>query len=1106
MNAISNVTPAAGVHGSSPENSSMDAQTSLAFLSGGGELGALVRGYDWSKNPLGLPQQWPQSLRMAVSMCLSCSFPIVIWWGRELILIYNDAYTSILGNKHPQALGQRGEDCWREVWPLVGPMLERVLDQAKPFTADDLQLMVWRHGYFEECYFYFSYSPIYEENGGVSGVFCPVIETTDKIVGARRLETLRELAALRRAETVKGACQQAIAVLAKNGRDVPFAYLYLLSEDGHSASLMGGTDGCADGSELPLAQFTKWPLVDVRDEALVLENLVGKHLPTGVWSEAPQQVYLAPIILPGSQRARAILVAGASPHKRLDKAYRSFFELLVAQVGSTIADTLAYEAERKRAEALAEIDRAKTLFFSNISHEFRTPLTLMLGPLEDALSGSELSITERERLDIARRNSLRLLKLVNSLLDFSRIEAGRAQASYEPTDLATLTIDLASNFRSACEKVGLKLAVDCPAICEPTYVDRDMWEKIVLNLLSNAFKFTLEGEIAVSLRTVGGQAELCVRDTGVGVPQRELPRLFERFHRIEGQKSRTHEGSGIGLALVQELVKLHGGTIRADSEVGRGTTFAVRIPFGTAHLAKDRIGVERSLSSTSIRADAYVQEALRWLPGAGEPLRIDPSETLSLSQGARIIVADDNADMRAYVRGLLGAHVEVETVADGEAALDAIRRCHPDLVLADVMMPGLDGFGLLHAIRADEKLRELPVILVSARAGQESEIEGLAAGADDYLVKPFAGRELLARITAHLGLSRIRREATQALRDNEALLRSALQAARMAYWAWNPTNDEIVASKTANELFGLMPDEEWHSRQQIFALLHPEDRESHQELVERCGEEGKGWHSIFRIIRPRDGQIAWLEERTEPLRNAMTAQHRITGLVWDITEQEEAVEHQRVLLAELQHRVRNILAVMRSIVRRSNNGERSAEEYARHLDGRVTALARTQILLTRKPGAGVNLDEIVRDELIAQAASEEQFSIEGPDLELAPKAAEVLALAVHELATNATKYGALAKRNAHIDIRWSVDAAAGESWLRFKWTERGVRIADRAVQRHGFGTELISRRVPYELRGRGGLSFTPDGVHCSIEFPLAAADSILRVDGVPRFAGRRHSL
>jgi hypothetical protein len=289
------------------------AGSSLAFLSGGGELGALVRAHDWANTPLGPPQRWPQSLRMAVSTCLGSSFPIVIWWGRDLILIYNDPYTGILGNKHPGALGRPGLECWSEVWPLVGPMLERVLEDGKPFTADDLQLMVWRDGYFEECFLYFSYGPICEEDGSVSGVFCPVIETTDKIVGARRLETLRELAALRRAESVKEACQQAIAILAKNDHDIPFASLYLLSEDGRSVTLLGSTTGAQDGRELPLEQLADWPLAEAFAAPRILDSLAGDNLPTGHWSEPPRQAYLAPVILPGSQTPRAILFRVSAP-------------------------------------------------------------------------------------------------------------------------------------------------------------------------------------------------------------------------------------------------------------------------------------------------------------------------------------------------------------------------------------------------------------------------------------------------------------------------------------------------------------------------------------------------------------------------------------------------------------------------------------------------------------------------------------------------------------------------------------------------------------------------------------------------------------------------
>jgi PAS domain S-box-containing protein len=440
--------------------------------------------------------------------------------------------------------------------------------------------------------------------------------------------------------------------------------------------------------------------------------------------------------------------------------------VFIVAEGRDITEKKAHEREiARQREELAKLDELKTQFFANISHEFRTPLTLMMGPLEDAISEAEgLSAPARERLELAHRNSLRLLKLVNTLLDFSRIEAGRIQASYQPTDLCVLTAELASVFRSAVERAGVRLIVDCPPLTEPVYVDREMWEKVVLNLLSNAFKFTFEGEIEVSLRQADSAVQLTVRDTGTGIPREEIPRLFERFHRVQGARGRSYEGSGIGLALVQELVKLHGGRVEVESEVDRGTAFTVTIPLGRAHLPADRVEAVRTLTSTGLRSDAFREEVLRWLPDerhALEELRPDPAG--AQPGGQRILLADDNADMRGYLRRLLGDY-EVETVEDGAAALRAARERTPDLVLTDVMMPGMDGFELLRELRADPRTREVPVILLSARAGEESRIEGLAAGADDYLVKPFSAREVLARVQSHLELAKLRREAREALR------------------------------------------------------------------------------------------------------------------------------------------------------------------------------------------------------------------------------------------------------------------------------------------------------------------------------------------------------
>lgn len=461
-----------------------------------------------------------------------------------------------------------------------------------------------------------------------------------------------------------------------------------------------------------------------------------------------------------------------------------------------IREQAAHREERQRAETLAELDRAKTLFFSNISHEFRTPLTLILDPLQEAITALEamerqaasslhpaplpptLSPTFlRQQLQIAHRNSLRLLKLVNMLLDFSRIEMGRMKATYEPTDLAAFTTDLASVFRTAIEQAGLQLIVDCPALPEPVYVDRQMWETIVLNLLSNAFKFTFEGEIRVSLQARGDRVALTVSDTGRGIPAAALPHLFERFYQVKGLQGRSDEGSGIGLALVQEFVQLNRGTISVQSTIDQGTQFTITLPLGIANLPPDQIIPANPLPPQSIVKNAYIEEARRWLPQpettdwsanlAAIPALQPQSEAASPAHPpahppARILLADDNADMRDYLMHLLSPLYRVNAVGDGRAAWEAILQQPPDLVLADVMMPGINGLELLQALRSHPQTREIPIILLSARAGEPSRLEGLELGADDYLIKPFSARELLTQVESNLKLTRMRREvATQ---------------------------------------------------------------------------------------------------------------------------------------------------------------------------------------------------------------------------------------------------------------------------------------------------------------------------------------------------------
>jgi len=791
----------------------------LNTLSEGGEMGELIQAMDWAKTPLGPIDSWSPSLKMMVRFLLANRFPLLLWWGPEFIQIYNDAYRPVLGTKHPYpGLGRPVSECWSEIWHVLRPLIETPFNGGPATWMEDIQLEINRYGFVEESHFTIAYSPVPDETvpGGIGGVLATVHEITEKVVGERRMMVLRDLGTRAvETKTAEAACDAASETLSKHPEDIPFASIYLIESGGQRARLASAT-GVESGSKasplvIELNQQAEdqqaWPLFEAAqtESMSVVDDLAdrfGISLPKGPWSDPPRQAVVIPILSNVVHQPAGFLFAGISSRLKFDESYRSFMELAASQMAGAIASARAYEEARNRAEALAEIDRAKTVFFSNVSHEFRTPLTLMLGPLEDRLAkGTALAPEVRTELELVHRNGLRLQKLVNTLLDFSRIEAGRFDASFEPVDLGAYTAELASVFRSAIEAAGLRLIVNCPPLAEDIYIDRQMWEKIVLNLISNAFKFTPAGEIEISIAEVDEHVELVVRDTGIGIPAEEVPRLFERFHRVKGAQGRTNEGTGIGLALAQELVKLHGGTVKVSSELSAGTTFAVSIPKGNVHLPPDRIENRRTLTSTSLGARPFVEELMRWLPDdpivrSSLPVAEGPKRQSHTSNNGdfrkpRILLADDNADIREYVgRLLLSQNYEVETVRDGEAALQRLQDDPPDLVLADVMMPRLDGFGLLAAIRSDERTRLIPVLMLSARAGEESKIEGLEAGADDYLIKPFSARELLARVEAHLNLRRVRREAAQ---ERELLLKSE-QDARAAAEDANRLKDEFLAT------------------------------------------------------------------------------------------------------------------------------------------------------------------------------------------------------------------------------------------------------------------------------------------------------------------------
>ncbi len=433
-------------------------------LAGGGEMGALMRTIDWSTTPVGPVAAWPQSLRTALSILLETGFPMYIAWGPDFTQFYNDGYRPILGStKHPAAMGRGTRETFAEIWDIIGPMFAGVM-QGTPTTVVDFMLPLDRHGFSEECYFIFSYSPIRQENGQVGGVLVTVTESTQRVVGERRLKATQGLAArTREAKTVHEACAISGSVLAEHSADVPFALIYLLDPQGNA--VLEGSAGFSGDSGLPTRVAVSsgepgpWPFAEVlrTGEAVVVD---ARSVAPAV-TESATRAFVLPIIEHARGGGVGILVAGLSSRLMFDAAYGDFLTMVASQIGTAVASARALEEAEARAAALAELDRAKTLFFSNVSHEFRTPLTLLLAPTEEAVT-SDGSL-RGEDLEAVYRNAQRLLKLVNTLLDFSRIEAGRVQASFEPTDLARITTDLASAFRSTIERAGLDVCRRMPA-------------------------------------------------------------------------------------------------------------------------------------------------------------------------------------------------------------------------------------------------------------------------------------------------------------------------------------------------------------------------------------------------------------------------------------------------------------------------------------------------------------------------------------------------------------------------------------------------------------------------------------------------------------------
>lgn len=751
----------------------------LNFMSSGGVMGEQIRNLDWSKNPLGAPENWSQSLQSTVSIMLANRFPMLLWWGPQYISLYNDAYAPIFGTKHPWALGLPVKECWSEVWEVLQPLIDTPFQGGPSTWIEDFLLLINRNDSLEEAHFTVAYSPVPDSSveSGIGGVLASVHEITEKIINERAMGTLRELGAVAFEEKSLDVIYRNLAqALAKNNKDFPFALVYKITGDKNTVTVAASTGININQNVFPAQIEIAQPTEATKDfceafseNKIVVSNIIeqDRTFPKGVWETAPTQFVHIPISAAGASHPYCIVSAALNPYRKFDNTFKEFCQLIGERVSIEINKMLALEEEINRSESLAEIDRAKTVFFSNISHEFRTPLTLILGPLEELLKQPESNFSQKNLLSLetTHRNAMRLLKLVNTLLDFSTIESGKQQANFVLTDISSFTNKLAETFQDLMDKAGLKFNINIDIVSQPVYVDKQMWEKIVFNLLSNAFKYTLNGAISLNLTSKNDKVLLEVKDTGTGIPQKELVKIFDRFHRVQGAQGRTHEGSGIGLSFIKELVNLHGGTIIAASEEEKGSTFTVTIPTGKKHLPAGQISNDESFF-TEISSNVYLEEAAALLEDV--PAKSNLESTLQKDrkkENGTVLIVEDNADMRQYLSTLLEKNYNIVTAENGMDALHKIQNKQPTVVITDMMMPVMDGAHLIHELKSNPATSRLPVIILSARAGEEARIDGYDIGADDYLVKPFSAKELLSRVRAQIKIVKLRNEMEENVRN-----------------------------------------------------------------------------------------------------------------------------------------------------------------------------------------------------------------------------------------------------------------------------------------------------------------------------------------------------
>ncbi|RIB10549.1 hypothetical protein C2G38_2205784 [Gigaspora rosea] len=851
----------------------------------------MVYDYDWSSTVLGPIDSWDPALKNALNLCLHSAFPAYLCIYPDWISIYNLAWNPLfkLKSSCQQALGKSFRETWPELYDIFNSQFER--KSGKGIFFKDVCYSLERDGFAEDGFFNHTISPVIQSDGSVCAIHAMGIETTQKVLNARRLKILNELGRrICEVTSLENACQIIKKVLSNNNADIPYALIYFVDHKSDSGSdysiarLMATTFDYDDktGWKFPDYLPETLKIIDLAKDAnkiydtyielkrynatysflkcdswpisLLLKE--GGHIKVLLKDDSQAVLLLTKIFIREGQELSVILICGINPRCTLDEKYMEFLKLTLSHMNTFLLHAKTIEEEKMRSKVLADLNRQKVLFFQGISHELKTPLTLMLSPLDDIITTCPKETPMMSHLQLIRRNSHRLLKLINSLLQFSNIEAVKLKVDYRETNIAEFTQELVSNFKNMAETLGLEYVIDIPssdkfnqAMGGKIYLDHDMYETIVFNLCSNALKHTWNGRVTIRLyldykdnkkmvvleisdtdkfnQAMGDKIyldhdiyetivfNLCsnalkhtwngrvtirlyldykdskkmvvleVSDTGVGIPEIALPNLFQRFYRVESQNSRSHEGTGIGLALVKEFITCHGGDITVTSVVNQGTTFKCWFPIGYEHLSTNQITNQISFENPIVSGrelynnrQLYLEESFQWIINNTQneiidKLSIDDQDmdidkiladdivshdSTANEKKYQILLVDDN-DMRDYLAVIL-KEFDVFRACDGQDAIQVLKKLKklPDLILSDVMMPNMNGYELLDLLRSNVKTQLIPVILLSAKADEDCKVEGLDRGADDYLVKPFSAQELITRIRTNIELSIFRRK------------------------------------------------------------------------------------------------------------------------------------------------------------------------------------------------------------------------------------------------------------------------------------------------------------------------------------------------------------